>query len=162
MWRGSVVCVSLWCVLGAGGCGKKPAPAPAPPIAPAVAVAASNACEHVVQTPEGVFVLDQPASFNQFYSNPAPAVILFYSHASVPCVMMNALLARTATNYLGRVRFGRVDLAGTTSTVLEAQCAVRAVPTLLFVRHGREQHRLVGKTARDRLDYMIERKLLTP
>jgi thioredoxin-like negative regulator of GroEL len=49
-----------------------------------------------------------------------------------------------------------------TGSVAETQYAVRAVPTLLFVRDGRELHRLVGKTAPDRLQYMIERKLLTP
>jgi len=134
---------------------------PAPPITN-VAVVASNESVRLVQTPEGLFVLNQPAAFNLFFSNPAPAIILFYSRTSVPCVMMSALLSRTATNYLARVRFGRVDLSDTNSAVLEAQCAVRAVPTLIFVRNGREQHRLVGKTARDRLDYMIERKLLTP
>jgi len=160
--------VSLLCALGLSGCGKQPpvpAPVPAPP-APVtttnVSVAISDGSDQLVQTPEGVFVLNQPAAFNVFFSNPAPALILFYARTSVPCVMMSALLSRTATNYLERVRFGRVDLSDTNSTVLEAQCAVRAVPTLIFVRNGREQHRLVGKTARDRLEYMIERKLLSP
>ena len=161
-----VFLVCLLCALGLGGCGKKtPVPAPAPPAPPAttnVSVAISDGSDQLVQTPEGVFVLNQPASFNLFFSNPAPAIVLFYSRTSVPCVMMSALLSRTATNYLARVRFGRVDLSDTNSAVLEAQCAVRAVPTLIFVRDGREQHRLVGKTARDRLDFMIERKLLKP
>jgi len=163
--RGRVCLVSLLCALGLGGCGKKtpaPAPAPAPPAATNVSVVIADESSQLAQTPEGVFVLNQPASFNLFFSNPAPAIILFYSHTSVPCVMMSALLARMATNYLERVRFGRVDLSDTNTAVMEAQCAVRAVPTLIFVRDGREQHRLVGKTARDRLDFMIERKLLKP
>ena len=163
VWRSRIVGVSLLCALCLSGCGKKPpAPEPAPPITTNIGLVKSDGADRFVQTPEGVFVLNQPASFNLFFSNPAPALILFYSRTSVPCVMMSALLSRTATNYLARVRFGRVDLSDTNSAVLEAQCAVRAVPTLLFVRNGREQHRLVGKTARDRLDYMIERKLLTP
>jgi thioredoxin-like negative regulator of GroEL len=67
-----------------------------------------------------------------------------------------------AAVYSNQVAFVRVDLSAADAAPIEAQYIVKAVPTFVFLMNGRETHRLVGSTARDRLTFMIERKLLHP
>ena len=112
--RGHVAVLCLCCAVSLAGCGRKPtaaAPAPAPAVTTAVAAVAAIP---LPQSADGVFLLEHPDTLARFYSNPAPALILFYSRTSVPSVLISALLSRTATNYADRVRFGRVNLSDVT------------------------------------------------
>lgn len=116
----------------------------------------------IERTAEGVYVINDPAALAGFCATSGPTVVLFYSRTSVPCVMMSALTSRLAAVYSNQVAFVRVDLSAADAAPIEAQYIVKAVPTFVFLMNGRETHRLVGSTARDRLTFMIERKLLHP
>lgn len=110
-----------------------------------------------------VFAVETPLEFTrEVLSNSLPVMVMFHSRTSAPSVMMLPTLHRMAREYRGRVCVVEVDLSKAALRPLEAQYTVLSVPTFVFFREGREQHRLVGTTKPERLTFMMETKLLAP
>jgi thioredoxin 1 len=74
-----------------------------------------------------------------------------------PCRQMEPVLATIAKEYAGRVDIKTIDVEDERD--LAAQYDVRAMPTFVIVRDGREVGRLVGARPRAFLAGMLDRAL---
>jgi len=74
-----------------------------------------------------------------------------------PCRQMEPVLAAIAKDYAGRVEIKTIDVEEDRDTA--AKFDVRAMPTLVIVREGREVGRLVGARPRAFLAGMLDRAL---
>jgi len=74
-----------------------------------------------------------------------------------PCRQMEPVLAAIAKDYAGRVEIKTIDVEEDRDTA--AKFDVRAMPTFVIVREGREVGRLVGARPRAFLAGMLDRAL---
>jgi len=74
-----------------------------------------------------------------------------------PCKVMKPVLDSLANEYAGRVELSFVDVDD--DRVATAQFDVRSMPTLVFVRDGREVARIVGSRPRAFVAGVLDRVL---
>ena len=73
-----------------------------------------------------------------------PAIIEFYKPSCPHCKRTEAGLQELAESYSGKIAFGKVNIEE--QTVLAQRLDVRTLPTLLFIRDGKEINRKTGFT----------------
>ena len=87
-----------------------------------------------------------------------PAVVDFWSPTCAPCQVMGGLLNELGPDYVDRIRIFKVNVEECPLTA--EQYRIRGVPTLVFLRKGREVDRVVGllplHPLRQRLDTLAE------
>lgn len=71
-----------------------------------------------------------------------PVVVDFYATWCGPCKRLAPVLSELATEYVGRVKFVKVDVDRARGLAQRYQ--ITAVPTLLFVRDGKVESALAG------------------
>ncbi len=86
-----------------------------------------------------------------------PVVVDFYATWCGPCKRLAPVLAGVATEYAGRLKVVKVDVDR--ARRLAEQYRVSAVPTLLFVRHGRVEAAMAGAPAAGELRARLDRWL---
>jgi thioredoxin 1 len=74
-----------------------------------------------------------------------------------PCRQMEPVLASIAKEYAGRVELSKVDVDE--EPIPTQQYDVRSMPTLVFVRDGREVGRIVGSRPRAFVAGVLDRVL---
>lgn len=86
-----------------------------------------------------------------------PAVVDFWSPTCAPCQVMGGLLNELGPEYADRLRIFKLNIEQSPDTA--EQYRIRGVPTLVFLRKGREVDRVVGllplQPLRARLDKLI-------
>lgn len=101
------------------------------------------------------------AGFKALETSPAPGpdvtVVDFTARGCGPCRTLGAVLAALAGEYAGRVRFVAVDVDDV--PVLADRFGVRAMPTLVVWRAGREVGRVVGSRPRAFVAGVLDRAL---
>jgi thioredoxin len=80
---------------------------------------------------------------------PTPVLVDLYTDWCPPCRRLAPVLARLAPKYKGRVAFAKVNVDKVGK--LAQRYSVRAVPTLLIVRDGKEVKRIEGAPPERRL-----------
>ena len=90
---------------------------------------------------------------------PGPTVTLvdFTARWCPPCRVIDTVLAKLVDEYTGRVRFVAVDVND--EPVLAERFGVRAMPTLVVWRDGREVGRVVGSRSRAFVAGVLDRAL---
>lgn len=71
-----------------------------------------------------------------------PAVVDFWSPTCAPCQVMGGLLSELGPEYANRIRIFKLNVEQSPDTA--EQYSIRGVPTLVFLRAGREVDRIVG------------------
>ena len=71
-----------------------------------------------------------------------PAVVDFWSPTCAPCQVMGGLLNELGPEYADRLRVFKLNVEQSPDTAEQYQ--IRGVPTLVFLRKGREVDRVVG------------------
>jgi thioredoxin 1 len=74
-----------------------------------------------------------------------PVVVDFYADWCGPCRQVEPLLARLSSALDGKVKFTRLNVDENERTA--DRFAVQAIPTFVFLDHGREKGRQVGLLA---------------
>ena len=83
------------------------------------------------------------AEFDKFVaSTPTPILVDLYADWCPPCRRLAPVLERLAPRYKGKVAFVKVNVGKVPA--LARRFGVRAIPTLLFLKKGREANRIVG------------------
>jgi thioredoxin len=90
-------------------------------------------------------------------SGPAVTLVDFTARWCAPCRVIDAVLGKLAGEYAGRVRFVAVDVND--EPVLAERFDVRAMPTLVVWRDGREVGRVVGSRPRAFVAGVLDRAL---
>ncbi|RPH94674.1 thiol reductase thioredoxin [candidate division KSB1 bacterium] len=71
-----------------------------------------------------------------------PAVVDFWSPTCAPCQVMGGLLNELGPEFTDRLRIFKLNVEQSPDTA--EQYRIRGVPTLVFLRKGREVDRVVG------------------
>jgi len=83
------------------------------------------------------------AEFDKFVaSTPTPILVDLYADWCPPCRRLAPVLDRLAPRYKGKVAFVKVNVDKVRE--LAGRFGVRAIPTLIFLKKGREANRIVG------------------
>jgi thioredoxin 1 len=79
---------------------------------------------------------------SEVIESPIPVIVDFWAPWCPPCKTLEPMIEKLAAEYEGKVKVGKVncdenqDVPGTQS--------IRAIPTVLFFKDGKEVDRLVG------------------
>lgn len=87
-----------------------------------------------------------------------PAVVDFWSPSCAPCQVMGGLLNELGPEYVDRLRIFKINVGQNPLTA--EQYRIRGVPTLVFLRRGKEVGRVVGlmplHPLRQKLNELVE------
>lgn len=98
------------------------------------------------------------ASFDQeVMKSSLPVVVDFWAPWCGPCKMIAPVLEELAEEYAGRVKIVKLNTDENQNTA--AQYGIQGIPTLLFMKNGKEMDKLVGAAPKPRLKSKIEELL---
>ena len=87
-----------------------------------------------------------------------PVVLDVWSPGCGPCQMMEPIIMDLASTYRGKVRVAEMNAAE--AMVYSARLGVMGTPTVLFLKKGREVHRVTGFVGSRYLREVVEAELL--
>ncbi|MCD8325044.1 MAG: thioredoxin family protein [Clostridiales bacterium] len=85
------------------------------------------------------------------------AIVDFYSDSCLPCKAISPLLAELEESYAGQVLVGKVNAVYERGLVFHWEVA--SVPTILFLKNGKEVARFSGVQRKDDLVREIENNI---
>lgn len=95
---------------------------------------------------------------NEALKSDLPAAVDFWSPGCAPCQVMGGLLNEIGPEYADRLRIFKINVEQNPLTA--EQYRIRGVPTLVFLRKGKEVDRIVGlmplHPLRQKLDKLAE------
>ena len=97
------------------------------------------------------------SSFDTHAAGAQPIVVDFWASWCGPCRMLAPLVEQLATDYAGKVTFGKVNVDDHTKAA--AKFRVMNIPTLIFLKGGQEVDRVVGVVPREELIKRVDRLL---
>ena len=86
-----------------------------------------------------------------------PVLIDFGAAWCVPCKKLEPIVTELASEYLGRIKFGQVDVGK--STGVAARFGIMSVPTILLIKQGQVKEHITGLVAKKKLIESIEKHL---
>ncbi len=95
-----------------------------------------------------------PAFARAVEQNPLPVVLVFWKDGCAPCTRVDAALKDIARAFAGQVLVARANTADAPDATRRYR--VRVVPTIIFVRDGREVERIEGEVSGDILRRKVE------
>lgn len=86
-----------------------------------------------------------------------PVVVDFFADWCGPCRALSPIVEQLAADFAGRVKIGKVDVDA--SAEVPTRYGIRAVPTLILFKDGREVEKITGLLAKADLRKKIEAML---
>lgn len=90
-------------------------------------------------------------------NSPLPVIVDFYASWCGPCKMLAPTIDQLAEEYEGKAKVVKIDVDEAPDTA--QKYAVQSIPTLLFVKEGKEIGKKVGMASKDDLITEIENLL---
>jgi len=84
-------------------------------------------------------------------------LIDFWNDRCEYCKDLAPIIERLAADYAGRVAFGKLDVDKNRCT--RARFKVKAYPTLLIVKNGKEVERIIGYVPREHVEAALKKQL---
>jgi thioredoxin 1 len=79
-----------------------------------------------------------------------PMVVDFFAEWCGPCKMLSPILESLAPEFEGKLEIVKVDIDE--STELAQQYGITSVPTIIFMKEGKEVDRMVGFQSKDSIN----------
>jgi thioredoxin 1 len=81
---------------------------------------------------------------SEVVDSPIPVIVDFWAPWCQPCKSLEPTIEKLAADYEGKVKVGKVNCDENTD--VPGSQSIRAIPTVLFFKDGKEVERLVGLT----------------
>lgn len=94
---------------------------------------------------------------DEVVNSDVPVLIDFYADWCGPCQMMKPIFEELSSEYLGRVKFMKLDTQ--TEEGIAVKFRIQGIPALVFVKGDEEIHRFVGFMNKDQLKHQIDHVL---
>lgn len=96
-------------------------------------------------------------NYDEIMGNGMPVVIDFWATWCGPCRMVAPIIDELASEYEGKVLIGKCDVD--TNDDIVAQYMVRNIPTIIFLKDGKQVDKHVGAATKEQLKAKIEAML---
>jgi len=102
-----------------------------------------------------ILTLTQENFATEVLQSPKPVLVDFWAEWCGPCKALTPILDELATEYDGRVRFGKVNVDE--HQALASQYGVQNIPTLLILDKGQVVEQFVGLRSKRDLKARLDR-----
>ena len=82
-------------------------------------------------------------------SSRIPILLDFYAEWCAPCHSISPVLAELAHEFEGKISLVKVDVDAKLNSALIEKFEVYSVPTVIFIKNGREINRITGAKSKD-------------
>jgi thioredoxin 1 len=106
---------------------------------------------------EGILDIGDDTFDAEVLKSDLPVMVDFWAPWCGPCRAIGPIVEELAAQYKGKVKFTKCNVDENPLT--PGKFAVRAIPTLLFVKNGDVVETITGMTAKARLDEALNKLL---
>ncbi len=92
---------------------------------------------------------------NEVIKSDIPVMIDFYAEWCGPCRMMSPLIEQFATEYVGKVKIGKVNVDE--ERALAMKFGVQSIPCFVFIKDGKVTDTVVGAMPKEALNSRLEK-----
>ena len=86
-----------------------------------------------------------------------PALVDFWAEWCMPCKMQEPMLDELADEYVGKIKFGKVNTDGNRQTSMDH--GISAIPTLILFKGGKMVKKFVGLQSKGDLKAVLDEAL---
>jgi thioredoxin 1 len=112
---------------------------------------------HASHNDTNIVLLTKSNFAEQVLNSSQPVLVDYWAEWCGPCQTLAPRVSELAAQYIGRIKFGKVDIDKQES--LAEQYQVEAYPTLLFFKNGKVVDRSVGVLEKKELQEKLEQLL---
>ena len=103
---------------------------------------------------KGIMDIDDGNFENEVMKSDLPVVVDFWAPWCGPCRAIGPIVEELAGSYNGKVKFTKCNVDD--NPITPGKFAVRAIPTLLFVKNGEVVQTITGLTGKAKLEEVIK------
>lgn len=97
--------------------------------------------------------------FRRFIGRDGIIIVDFWAEWCMPCRLLTPIIEELASEYSGRVSFGKINVDKPLGRILAVSYNIMAVPTILIFKNRVLVERIEGLLSKDRLRRIIEKHL---
>lgn len=93
-------------------------------------------------------------NFESYKNGSLPLVIDFWATWCGPCRMVAPIIEELAKEYDGKVTVAKCDVEEADD--IAAEFGIRSIPTIIFIKNGQIQDKLVGAASKSKIEEKIK------